>query len=152
MAHAATMIETPEQSKALANRHGPMVILSASGMATGGRVLHHLALYAGNPQHGHPDRLPGPGTRGARLAAGESPVRIHGKEVEVAAEVVQLQSASAHADANQLLDWLRKMRGAPDQVYVVHGDLAASDALRQRIEHELKWRAMVPEHGSTWPA
>jgi metallo-beta-lactamase family protein len=50
-----------------------------------------------------------------------------------------------------LLDWLRKMRGAPDQVYVVHGDMAASDALRQRIEHELKWRAIVPEHGATWP-
>jgi metallo-beta-lactamase family protein len=152
MAHAATMIETPEQSKALANRHGPMVILAASGMATGGRVLHHLALYAGNRRNmviltGYQS----PGTRGARLAAGESPVRIHGKEVEVAAEVVQLQSASAHADANQLLDWLRKMRGAPDQVYVVHGDMAASDALRQRIEHELKWRAIVPEHGATWP-
>jgi metallo-beta-lactamase family protein len=70
----------------------------------------------------------------------------------VAAEVVQLESASAHADANQLLDWLRRMPGAPDQVYVVHGDLAASDTLRHRIEHELRWRAMVPEHGSTWPA
>jgi len=152
MAHAATMIETPEQSKALAKRHGPMVILAASGMATGGRVLHHLALYAGDRRNmviltGYQS----PGTRGARIADGEKTVRIHGKAVEVAAEVVQLQSASAHADANQLLDWLRKMPGAPDQVYVVHGDLAASDALRQRIEHELAWRAMVPEHGATWP-
>jgi len=70
----------------------------------------------------------------------------------VEAEVVQLEAASAHADANQLLAWLRKMTSPPDQVYVVHGDMEASDTLRMRIEHELKWRAMVPEHSSTWPA
>ncbi len=153
MEKAATMLVTPDQSKALAKRHGPMVILAASGMATGGRVLHHLAMYAGD--HRNMVILTGyqsPGTRGARLANGEKTVRIHGQDVAVAAEVVQLESASAHADANQLLDWLRRMPGAPDQVYVVHGDLAASDTLRHRIEHELRWRAMVPEHGSTWPA
>jgi metallo-beta-lactamase family protein len=65
--------------------------------------------------------------------------------------VVQLQAASAHADANQILDWLRLMPGRPDQTYIIHGDMAASDTLRQRIEHELSWRALVPEHGSTWP-
>ena len=79
-------------------------------------------------------------------------VRIHGQDVKVEAEVVQLEAASAHADANQLLAWLRKMPTPPDQIYVVHGDMKASDTLRARIEHELKWRAMVPEHGSTWPA
>jgi metallo-beta-lactamase family protein len=129
-----------------------MVILAASGMATGGRVLHHLALYAGN--HRNMVILTGyqsPGTRGARIADGEKNVRIHGHDVAIQAEVVQLQSASAHADANQTLAWLRKMPRPPGQVYVVHGDMAASDTLRQRIEHELKWRAIVPEHGSTWP-
>ena len=153
MAKVATMLVTPDQSKALAKRHGPMVILAASGMATGGRVLHHLALYAGD--HRNMVILTGyqsPGTRGARLANGEKSLRIHGQDVAVDAEVVQLESASAHADANQILDWLRRMPGAPDQVYVVHGDLATADTLRHRIEHELKWRAMVPEHGSTWPA
>jgi metallo-beta-lactamase family protein len=153
MAHAATMVETTDQSKALASRHGPMVILAASGMATGGRVLHHLALYAGN--HRNMVILTGyqsPGTRGARIANGEKTVRIHGQDVAIQAEVVQLQSASAHADANQLLAWLGKMPKPPGQVYVVHGDMAASDALRQRIEHALKWRAIVPEHGATWPA
>jgi metallo-beta-lactamase family protein len=92
-----------------------------------------------------------PGTRGATLASGARNVRIHGRDVEVNAEIVQLQSASAHADAGQLLQWLRSMPNRPDQVYVVHGDLSASDALRGRIEHDLGWRAMVPEHGSTWP-
>ena len=150
--HIATMVETPEQSKALAKRHGPMVILSASGMATGGRVLHHLAHYL--PDHRNMVILTGyqaPGTRGDTLAKGGTNVRIHAQEVAVNAEVVQLQSSSAHADATQLLDWLKHMKHAPDQVYVVHGELEASDMLRQRIEHELKWRAVVPEHGSTWP-
>ena len=150
--HIATMVETPEQSKALAKRHGPMVILSASGMATGGRVLHHLAHYL--PDHRNMVILTGyqaPGTRGDTLAKGGTTVRIHAQEVAVNAEVVQLQSSSAHADATQLLDWLKHMKHAPDQVYVVHGEPEASDVLRQRIEHELKWRAVVPEHGSTWP-
>jgi metallo-beta-lactamase family protein len=152
LTHSATMVNSTDESRALAKRHGPMVILSASGMATGGRVLHHLALHAGN--HRNMIVLTGyqaPGTRGATLASGVRSVRIHGHDVEVKAEVVQLQSASAHADASQLVAWLRTMPQAPDQVYVVHGELGASDELRKRIGHELGWRAMVPEHGSTWP-
>jgi metallo-beta-lactamase family protein len=152
LTHCATMVNSTDESKALATRHGPMVILSASGMATGGRVLHHLAHHAGN--HRNMLILTGyqaPGTRGATLASGAKSVRIHGRDVEVNAEIVQLQSASTHADAGQLLDWLRTMPQAPDQVYVVHGDMDASDALRSHIQHTLGWRAMVPEHGSTWP-
>ena len=148
----ATMVETPEQSKALANRHGPMVILAASGMATGGRVLHHLARCL--PDHRNMVILTGfqaAGTRGATLANGGSTVRLHGQEVPVRAEVVALQSSSAHADGTQLLAWLRRMPQAPQQVYVVHGEPEAADTLRQRIERELTWRVAVPEHGSTWP-
>lgn len=153
LTHGATMVNTPDQSKALAQRHGPMVILAASGMATGGRVLHHLSLYAGN--HRNMIILTGyqsPGTRGASLAQGASSVRIFGRDIAVNAEVVQLQSASAHADAQQLQDWLRTMPSAPDQVYIVHGEVEAADALRQRIERGLGWRTLIPEHGSTWPA
>jgi len=152
LTHSATMVNSTDESRALASRHGPMVILSASGMATGGRVLHHLAHYAGS--HRNMIILTGfqaPGTRGATLASGAKSVRIHGRDVELNAEVVQLQSASAHADARQLLAWLRTMPEAPDQVYVVHGELAAADEFRKRIKHELGWRAMVPEHASTWP-
>ena len=152
LTRTATMINSPDESRALANRHGPMVILSASGMATGGRVLHHLARYAGD--HRNMIILTGfqaPGTRGASLAGGAASVRIHGEEVAIHAEVVQLQSASAHADAHQLLAWLRTLPHAPAQVYVVHGEAGPADELRKRIEHELGWRAVVPEHGSTWP-
>ena len=153
LTHCATMVNTPEESKALAKRHGPMVILAASGMATGGRVLHHLALYAG----GHRNMIvltgfQAPGTRGATLASGAPSLRIHGKDVSVGAEIVQLQSASAHADAPQLIEWLRTLPQGPEQIYIVHGEIGASDELRKRIEHGLGWRAMVPEHGATWPA
>ncbi len=152
MTRNATMVNSTDESKALASRHGPMVILSASGMATGGRVLHHLEHYAGD--HRNMIILTGyqaPGTRGATLASGAKSVRLHGRDVEVNAEVVQLESASAHADANQLLAWLRTMPQAPDQVYVVHGEAGPADTLRGRIKRELGWRAVVPEHGSTWP-
>lgn len=152
LSHGATMITSTDESKALAKRHGPMVILSASGMATGGRILHHLEQHAG--KHRNMIILTGyqaPGTRGASLSGGAKTVRIHGRDVEVNAEVVQLQSASAHADAGQLMQWLRTMPTPPDQVYVVHGEMQASDALRARITRELGWRALVPEHNSTWP-
>ncbi len=152
LTHCATMINTPEESKALAKRHGPMVILSASGMATGGRVLHHLSLYAGD--HRNMIILTGyqaPGTRGATLASGAGSVRIHGHDVTVNAEIIQLQSASAHADATQLMNWLRTMPKPAPQVYIVHGDMGASDQLRSRIKRELGWSAQVPEHGATLP-
>jgi metallo-beta-lactamase family protein len=152
LTHAATMVSSTEESQALSRRHGPMVILSASGMATGGRVLHHLAHYAGD--HRNMIILTGfqaPGTRGATLASGAKSLRIHGRDVAVNAEVTQLQSASAHADSTQILAWLSTLTQAPDQVYVVHGEMGASDELRKRIKNELGWRAMVPEHGSTWP-
>ncbi|MDT8991205.1 MBL fold metallo-hydrolase [Curvibacter sp. APW13] len=153
LTHSVTMVSSTDESKALASRHGPMVILSASGMATGGRVLHHLAHHAG--KHQNMIILTGyqaPGTRGATLAAGARSLRIHGRDVEVNAEIVQLESASAHADGKQLIDWLRAMPAAPRQVYVVHGEAEAADTLRCRIERELQWRAMVPEQGSTWPS
>ena len=151
MGHAATFTRTPDESKAIAQQHGPKVILSASGMATGGRVLHHLARYLSD--HRNMVMLTGyqaPGTRGASLAGNAPTLRIHGQDIPVRAEVVQLSSASAHADAGQLLDWLRAMPSAPRRVFVVHGDPQASDRLRYRIENELRWQALVPEHGSTW--
>jgi metallo-beta-lactamase family protein len=152
LTRSATMVSSTDESKALARRRGPMVILSASGMATGGRILHHLTQYLGD--HRNMVILAGfqaPGTRGAALADGARTVRIHGREIDVNAEIAQLQAASAHADARQLIAWLRTMPGTPGQVYVVHGERRASDELRKRIGHELGWRALVPEHGSIWP-
>ncbi len=153
MSQVAKMTRTADESKAIARQHGPKVILAASGMATGGRVLHHLVQYLGD--HRNMVLLTGyqaPGTRGATLANGGTQLRIHGQDLPVRAEIVQLQSASAHADAGQLMAWLRALPQPPRRVFVTHGDMEASDRLRHRIETELRWQALVPEHGSTWAA
>ena len=122
--HGATMVQTPEQSKGLARLHGPMVILAASGMATAAVCCTTWRCTAGDHRNmiiltGHQ----APGTRGARLADGERSIRIHGQDVAVRAEVVKLNSASAHADSHQLIAWLRSMEHAPDRVFVVHGEM-----------------------------
>ncbi|MDP1688470.1 MBL fold metallo-hydrolase [Hydrogenophaga sp.] len=151
MAQVAKMTRTADESKAIAQQHGPKVILAASGMATGGRVLHHLVQVLGD--HRNMVLLTGyqaPGTRGATLANGGTQLRIHGQDLPVRAEVVQLKSASAHADAGQLMAWLRALPHPPRRVFVTHGDMEAADRLRHRVETELRWQALVPEHGSTW--
>jgi metallo-beta-lactamase family protein len=142
----ATVITDAEQSKALNRRHGPMVIISASGMATGGRVIHHLVAFAPDPRNAI--LLAGfqaGGTRGAKLAAGDKSLRIFGEDIPVRAEVVQLGASSAHADADGLVAWLRSAPRPPRRVFVTHGEPAAADALRLRIERELGWPATVPD-------
>ncbi|HTM70448.1 MAG TPA: MBL fold metallo-hydrolase [Luteimonas sp.] len=140
------LVTSVEASKALNRRHGPMIIVSASGMATGGRVLHHLTAFAPDPRN--MILLSGfqaGGTRGAALARGDGTVRIYGQDVPVRAEVVQLASASAHADADELLAWLRGIPARPRKVFVTHGEPDPSDALRVRIQRELGWEACIPE-------
>ncbi|MCX7693497.1 MBL fold metallo-hydrolase [Tepidimonas taiwanensis] len=151
MTRGVQAASTPDESKAIARHHGPKVILAGSGMATGGRVLHHLKLYLGD--HRHMVILTGyqtPGTRGDALARGAPTVRIHGQDWAVAAEVAQLTTASAHADADGLLTWLRAIPGEPRRIFVTHGEPDAADALRCRIERELRRTALVPEYGATW--
>ena len=141
------IVDSVEASKALNRRKGPMVIVSASGMATGGRVLHHLVAFAPDPRNaivlcGYQAG----GTRGAALAAGHRQLRIFGQDVRVGAEVVQLAAGSAHADADEILAWLRTAPKPPRRVFVTHGEPDAADALRLRIERELGWPAHFPEY------
>lgn len=146
----AQMVHTPEASRALNMRPGPMIIVSASGMATGGRVLHHLKAFAPDPRN--MVLLPGfqaAGTRGAALAAGAAKIRMHGIDVAVRAEVVQLDAMSAHADYADILDWLRGFQRPPRHVFVTHGEPEAADALRRRIAGELRWDVSVPDYGET---
>ena len=146
MCHAAKLVHTAEESKALDERREPMIIISASGMATGGRVVHHLKVFA--PDARNLILLPGfqaGGTRGAQLAAGAATIRIHGQDVPVKAEVIQLETMSAHADASELIAWMRQMPQRPRTTFITHGEPDASDALRQRIERELHWDVVVPE-------
>ncbi|WP_139003372.1 MBL fold metallo-hydrolase RNA specificity domain-containing protein [Arthrobacter crystallopoietes] len=136
-----------DDSKLLNLRGGPMIIISASGMLSGGRILHHLETYGPDPRNAVV--LSGyqvGGTRGASLAAGEKELRIYGQNVRIRAEVIQLASLSAHADSTELLDWMRSAAVPPIMTYITHGEPDASDALRVRIKHELGWPTRVPEY------
>ncbi|MFZ5657294.1 MAG: MBL fold metallo-hydrolase RNA specificity domain-containing protein [Pseudomonadota bacterium] len=147
MYELATFVNSVEESKALNRRKGPMIIVSASGMATGGRVLHHLEAFG--PFEKNAILLAGyqaGGTRGALLAGGATRIRMFGREVPIRAEVMQLQAFSGHADADEMLAWMSTAPTPPARVYVTHGEPAAADTLRGRIEHELGWHARVPEH------
>ena len=148
LCHVAKMVRSVEESRALNALRYPAIIVSASGMATGGRVLHHLKAMA-------PDRrnaivfagFQAGGTRGARMLAGERSIRIHGEDVAVNAEVVALPGMSAHADARQLVQWLATAPQPPRGIYLNHGEPGPADALRQRIARELGWNACVPRLG-----
>jgi metallo-beta-lactamase family protein len=123
------------------------VIISASGMATGGRVLHHLKAYVGDPRN--TVLLPGyqaPGTRGAALAGGADSIKIHGHHYAVGAEVEQVDLYSAHGDSEELLTWLGQAAAPPRQVFLVHGEPVPADTLRQAIEERFGYAVHVPDH------
>ena len=153
LSEGVTMVTTPQQSERLTRASYPCVIISASGMATGGRVLHHLKAMAPNPRNHI--AFPGfqvAGTRGGKLVGGAAEVKIHGEYVPVKAEVSQIEGFSGHADANGLMAWMRGFETAPRQTFVVHGEPEAADTLRLRIKDELTWTVQVPEHLSTHSA
>lgn len=144
----AHYVRSVEESKALTVNPMPKVIISASGMATGGRVLHHLKRFAPDPRNtilfaG----FQAGGTRGAAMVAGADSIKIHGNYIPVRAEVRNLDMLSGHADAGEILRWLRGFKTPPKTTFITHGEPAASDALRVRITEELGWRCVVPEHG-----
>lgn len=150
LCRVATMVRTSDESRALNKVRYPAVIISASGMATGGRVLHHLKRMA--PDRRNTIVLVGyqaGGTRGARLATGEKSIRIFGEDVAVNAEVAMLRGMSAHADAGQLMRWMAAMPHAPRKVFLTHGEPGPADILRQRVDRELGWTAGVPRLGQT---
>ena len=141
----ATYVRSVEDSKRLGTMTIPKVIISASGMATGGRVVHHLKRLAPDPKStilfaGYQAR----GTRGAAMMAGATTVRIHGEDIPLRAEVKNISALSAHADAEEIMAWLRTGSSAPRMTFITHGEPTASNALRLRIESELGWSATVP--------
>lgn len=145
----ATYTHTAAESKAINASNGmPKVIISASGMATGGRILHHLKHYLGDVRN--TILLPGfqaEGTRGDRLRRGEKELRIHGQEWPVRAQIVTIDNMSAHADYGEILSWLGHFRTPPKNVFIVHGETAAAHGLKEKIEAMPGWRASVPITG-----
>ena len=146
-AHNVHYMRTVEESKSINNAKPPAIIISASGMATGGRVLHHIARLA--PDAKNAILLAGfqaEGTRGRALEEGAKTVRIHGQDVPVAAEVINLRQFSAHAGQSELLRWLAGLPAPPRQTYMVHGEPAASAALKSAIEAKFGWRVALPTY------
>jgi metallo-beta-lactamase family protein len=143
----ARFVRSPEESRQLAASDRPCVIISASGMASGGRVLHHLKALA--PDRRHTILFPGfqaPGTRGDALVRGARSIKIHGAQVPVEAEVLQLDVLSAHADQEDLLAWLGECETSPRRVFVTHGEALPADTLRREIQDRLGYSAEVPEY------
>ncbi|GLU33761.1 MBL fold metallo-hydrolase [Trinickia caryophylli] len=147
MNKAAIMVRTVDQSREVTARRGPMVVIAGSGMATGGRVLHHLKAFA--PDARNTIALVGyqaAGTRGAALEAHATSVKIHGEYVPVRAAIESVPALSAHADYNEVLSWLSGFEAAPRRTFVTHGEPAAADALRRRIAETLHWPCEVPTY------
>ena len=145
-----TLIElmTVEESKSINEPPQPCIIISASGMATGGRVVHHLRNML--PNSLHTVMLVGYqaiGTRGRRLVEGEAEIKMHGEMVPVRAEIEQIQSFSVHADADELISWLQTSSEAPGQVLVVHGEAGAAEVFSDRIKSQLGWKSHAPHDG-----
>ena len=142
------LVSTGAQSQRLAASRMPAVIISSSGMATGGRVLHHLKAMAPDPRHAIVFAgFQVGGSRGALLVGGAREVKIHGEYVPVHASVSHLEGFSGHADQRELLAWLGQFKRPPRQTFVIHGEPEASDALRQAIARDLGWPVRVPPQG-----
>jgi metallo-beta-lactamase family protein len=142
----AHYVQDGEESRALTADPSPKIIISASGMATGGRVLHHLKRYAPDARSAIVfTGFQSEGTRGAAMVRGIEMTKIHGDYYPVRAEIANLDMLSAHADQRGLMEWLKRAPRAPKQVFVTHGEPLASDTLRRKIVEELGWAATVPE-------
>jgi len=143
----AQQTQTTEESKKIDHSSVPAIIVSASGMATGGRVLYHLRVFAPDPRSTILfTGFQAGGTRGAAMVSGSPTVRIFGQDVPVRARVENLAALSAHADADEIMDWLKHFAAPPKRTFITHGEPEASDTLRQRIERELKWNCCVPAY------
>lgn len=143
-------VATVDESKQLTRSRAPAIIISSSGMATGGRVLHHLK--ASLPDSRNTVLFVGyqaAGTRGRRLVDGEAAVKIHGEMVPVRASVKRIESMSAHADASEIMRWLGGFQAPPRTTFIVHGEPEAMEALSDRIAGTLAWNTRMPEHGET---
>lgn len=143
-----SLIRDREQSKALNRQTGPMIIIAGSGMANGGRIVHHLKNRLGNPATtvvftGYQ----GEGTLGRRLLDGDPEVEIHRDPVAVRAKITKLNSLSAHADQSEIMDWLSHFKSPPKMTFIVHGETKAQETLQAKIQTDLGWKTAIPSQG-----
>lgn len=143
----AKIINSADESKALDFEQVPKIIVTASGMATGGRVVHHLKAFISNQKNTVLfTGFQAAGTRGEALVHGADKIKIHGEYYPVRAEIVLQDSLSAHADYKEILEWLRNFKHPPKQVFITHGEQLQADALRLKIVETFGWNCRVPEY------
>jgi len=141
-------VRTAEDSKSLTANPMAKVIISASGMATGGRVLHHLEHYAPDPRNSILfTGFQAGGTRGAAMIAGAASIKMYGRHIPVRADVHNLSMLSAHADRGELLRWAGGIKEPPRETFVIHGEAQSADTLRRDLKDRLGWNCCVPDHG-----
>ena len=141
-------VRTVEESIALANSKYPAIIVSASGMGSGGRVLHHLKHML--PNHRNTVLFAGyqaAGTRGEKIVHGATSIKIHGEDIPVKARICHFDAFSAHGDSHQIIEWLRSIKTPPKQVFVTHGEPESAGAMIQKIHDRLGWKAYMPGYG-----
>lgn len=144
-------VETIEESTELQNFNGPMIIVSASGMIAGGRILHHLQVYLPDPRNsvlfiGYQAG----GTRGDRLVNGDPEIKIYGKIVPVAAKIYSINNLSAHADSDEIMQWLKNFTYPPRKVFLVHGEEHSATVLQEKIKQELRWDCLIPSFAQSF--
>ena len=143
-----TTVSSARQSAEIVASREPAIVIAGSGMATGGRVLQHLAATLPDPKHtvlfvGYQAA----GTRGRDLCDGATEVKLLGRTIRVAARIERIDSMSAHADANEIMRWLSGFTRPPRRTFLVHGEPAGLDALAARIAAERGWPVHIPAHG-----
>ena len=141
-------VATAQESKVVTASSEPAIVIASSGMATGGRVVHHL--FAGLPDARNTVLFVGfqaAGTRGRSLIEGARYIKMFGQEIPVKANIAKLNGMSAHADSGEILRWLRTFPTPPQQTYLVHGEIGPQETLKASIEKALGWAVAIPVQG-----
>lgn len=139
------MVHSVQETEQLAENRNSKIIIAGSGMMNGGRILHYLKTYLGDPHS--TVVIPGyqaEGTRGRMIADGVNEIKIHGHYFEVKARVAHINTMSSHADQADIIDWLSGIENTPENIFIIHGEHQASDALRVKLKHTFGWNATVP--------
>jgi metallo-beta-lactamase family protein len=140
------MVTSVQETRRLARKSMPMIVIAGSGMMNGGRILHYLEKHLTDPKA--TIIIPGyqaAGTRGRKLSKGETEIKLHGEYFKVKAEIVQIHTMSSHADQEEILSWLSNIKSKPEKVFIVHGEPHASDALRLKIKDTMGWDCHIPQ-------
>lgn len=150
MCNVAEYVQTAEDSKAIIQYKGPAIIISASGMATGGRILHHFKAFIGDNRNTIVfTGFQAGGTRGDRILKGEREIKIHGSMYAVRARIEELDNMSAHADYEEISDWLGHFTAPPTKIFITHGEQTASEVFKDYLEKTFGFNCEIPTYLET---